>query len=166
MTKPFWFSELLAYGKGPDWIFNLAFAPDSSKPLAAAVRERIPAGFTRYQATQRPCPIHTKQCDYDLYIDTPHYQDIVDHLEGRQRPNSYIYHTIQICQEACQIERGYGVDHAGDAETRLVRALAQAPALAMTSWSIVYGGVTYPYQTLISGASSTSLLAYLDAEQL
>lgn len=164
MTKPCWFSELLASGKGPDWVFNGAFAPASNPSLAEAMRKHLPAGFTRYQATQRPCSIHAKLCDYEIFIDTPHYQDIVDHLEGRQRPNSYIYHTIQVCQDECQIERGYGVDYEGDAETRMIRALAQAPAIAISSWSIVYGGVTYPYEVLVSGTSAASLLAYLDAE--
>jgi hypothetical protein len=164
MTKPSWFSELLASGKGPDWVFDAAFAPASSASLAAAVREHMPDGFARYQATQRPCPIHLKLCDYEMYIDTSHFQAIVDQLEGRQQHNIYLYHTIQVCQGECQLMRGYGVDHEGDAETRLIRALAQAPALAMTSWSIVYGGVTYPYEVLISGTSATSLLAYLDNE--
>ena len=165
MTKQFWFSQLLAGGKGPDWVFNAAFAPDSSKLLAEAVRRHVPPGFTYYRATQRACPIHLQSCDYNMYIDTPHYQAIVDQLEGRQERNIYIYHSIQVCQHEYQIVHGYGgdADQHGEPETRMIRALAHTPGLAMTGWSILYGGVTYPYDTLISRATSAALLAYLDA---
>ncbi len=85
MRQPFWFRELFAGEKGPDWMFNAAFAPGSNSPAEVA-REHTPLGFTYYQATQRPCPIHwnSKACDYDLYVDTPHYQACIDQLEGRQ----------------------------------------------------------------------------------
>jgi hypothetical protein len=169
MTQPFWFHELLASGKGPDWVFNAAFTPGSSSLLAETVREHAPIGFTYYRATQRPCPIHwnSKSCDYDLYIDTPHYQACIDQLEGRQERNLYVYHSIQVCQHDYQLVRGYGgdPDQHGSAETRLIRALTQTPNLAMTGWNILYGGVTYPYDTLISGTTSTELLAYLDATE-
>jgi hypothetical protein len=166
MTQAFWFHELLAGGKGPDWIFNAAFTPDSSA-LAEAVREHAPIGFTYYRATQRLCPIHLISCDYDLYVDTPHYQACIDQLEGRQEHNIYVYHSIQVCQHEYQLVRGYGgaPDQHGDAETHSIRALAATPNLAMTEWNIIYGGVTYPYDTLISGATSTALLAYLDAKE-
>ena len=42
--------------------------------------------------------------------------------------------------------------------------VAQAPGIVMAEWSIVYGGMTYPYQTLTSGSTSAALLAYLDAK--
>jgi hypothetical protein len=166
MTQHFWFRELLAGGKGPDWVFNASFAPGSSSSLAETLRDHAPTGFTYYRATQRPCPIHWKSCDYDLYVDTPHYQACVDQLEGRHDNNVYVYHTIQVCQHEYQLVRGYGGDpnQHGSAETRSIRALAQTPNIALTEWSIIYGGVTYPYHTLISGATSTALLIYLDAE--
>src|SRR5215213_3908497 len=165
MTPAYWFRELLARGKGPDWVFNATFAPDSSSVLSASVRHHAPVGFTDYQATQRPCPIHGQRCDYILYVDTPHYQSCIAQLEGHYEGNMYVYHTIQACQDDYQIVRGYGGDpeQHGNAETRAIRALAHTPGLVMTEWSIVYGGVTYPYETLISGATSTALLAYLDA---
>ncbi|MEO7908350.1 MAG: hypothetical protein ABIV47_01745 [Roseiflexaceae bacterium] len=168
MTQPFWFRELLAGGKGPDWMFNATFAPGSSS-AADVVREHAPLGFSYYRATQRPCPIHwnSKACDYDLYVDTPHYQACIDQLEGRGERNLYIYHTIQACQHDYQLVRGYGGDSSqhGDAETQAIRALAQAPHLVMTGWNIVYGGGTYSYETLISGATSTTLLTYLEARE-
>ncbi len=164
MTPPFWFRELLAGGKGPDWMFNAAFAPGSSGALAEAARDHAPIGFTYYRATQRPCPMHLRSCDYDLYVDTPRYQACIDQLEGRQDHNIYVYHTIQVCQHEYQLVRGYGggPDQHGSAETGSIRALAQTPNIVMTAWSIIYGGVTYPYHTLISGATSTALLSYLD----
>ena len=168
MTQSFWFRELLAGGKGPDWVFNAAFAPGSRSALAQVVREHAPIGFTDYRATQRPCPIHwnSKACDYDLYVDTPHYHACVDQLEGRQEHNVYVYHSIQVCQHEYQLVRGYGGDpnQHGSAETRAIRALAETPNLAMTAWSISYGGGMYAYDTLISGATSSALLAYLDAD--
>jgi hypothetical protein len=62
--------------------------------------------------------------------------------------------------------RGYGgdPDQHGSAETGCIRALAQASNLVMTAWNIVYGGGTYSYETLVSGVTSTALLAYLDAK--
>ena len=168
MTQPFWFRELLAGGKGPDWVFNAAFAPGSSSALAAAVRDHAPIGFTYYRATQRPCPIHfdLKACDYDLYVDTPHYQACVDQLEGRQGNNVYIYHSIQVCRHNYQLVRGYGgtPDQHGSAETRAIRTLANTPQIVMTEWSIVFGGGTYSYDILCSGATSAALVAYLDAK--
>src|SRR4051794_7010329 len=107
MTQPFWFHELSAKGKGPDWVFNATFALGSSSALAATVRDHAPLGFTSYQATQRPCYIHGKTCDYVLYIDTPHYQACVDQLEGRQSQNIYVYHSIQVCQNEFQLMRAY-----------------------------------------------------------
>ena len=165
MTETFWFRELLAGGKGPDWVFNAAFAPGSSSALAATVRDHAPLGFTDYRATQRPCPIHGKLCDYVLYVDTPHYQACIDQLEGRHDRNIYVYHTIQVCRHEYQLVRGYGgaPDQHGSAETQSIRALAHTPDLVMTAWSIVYGGVTYPYETLVSGTTSAALLAYLDS---
>jgi hypothetical protein len=165
MTQPFWFRELVAGGKGPDWMFNAAFAPGSSSGLAATVRAHAPIGFTYYQATQRPCSLHFKVCDYDLYVDTPHYQACVDQLEGRYSGNVYVYHTIQICGHEVQLVRGYGggPDQHGDAETQVIRAIAQAPDVIITEWSIVYGGMTYPYERLIGGATAAGLLEYLDA---
>src|SRR5215212_5964826 len=145
MTQPFWFHELLAGGKGPDWIFNAAFAPGSDS-LAEVVREHAPSGFTYYRATQRPCPIHfdLKSCDYDLYVDTDHYQACIDQLEAGSNENIYIYHTIQVCGHDYQLVRGYGgdPDQHGSAETQSIRALIHAPELVMIAWSIVYGGVT------------------------
>jgi hypothetical protein len=168
MTQAFWFRELLAGGKGPDWIFNATFAPGSSS-LAEVVRFDAPIGFTYYRAKQRPCPIHfdLKLCDYDLYVDTAHYQACIDQLEGRQSQNIYIYHSIQVCGHDYQLARGYGGDpeQHGSAETRSIRALAHTPNMIMTAWSIVYGGVTYPYETLVSGATSAGLLDYLDAKE-
>jgi hypothetical protein len=110
VSELFWFHELLASGKGPDWVFNATFAPGSGGALAASVRASAPPGFTYYRATQRPCSIHyhTKSCDYDLYVDTPHYQACVDQLEGRHRQNMYVYHSIQVCRDEFQIVRGYG----------------------------------------------------------
>jgi hypothetical protein len=164
MTQAYWFHELSAGGKGPDWLFNATFAAGSRRALAAAVRAHAPAGFTAYHASQRPCPIHGVLCDYILYVDTPHYQTCIDQLEGRNTANIYVYHTIQICQNDVQLVRGYGGDPAqhGRAETQMIRAIAQAPDLVMAAWSIVYGGVTYPYETLAGGATSAALLAYLD----
>jgi hypothetical protein len=168
MTQPFWFRELLAGGKGPDWMFNAAFAPGSSSALAATVRKHAPGGFSYYRAMQRPCPIHVdlKACDYDLYVDPPHYHACIDQLEGRSGTNVYIYHTIQVCGHDYQLVRGYGGDpnQHGSAETQSLRALANTPNVLMTAWNIVYGGVTYPYETLISGATSAALLVYLDGE--
>lgn len=168
MTKLFWFRELLAGGKGPDWVFNATFTASSSS-LAEVVREHAPAGFTYYRAIQRPCPMHwnSKACDYDLYVDTSHYHDCIDQLEGRQEHNLYIYHTIQVCQHEYQLVRGYAGDPGqhGSAETHLIRALAETPKLIMTEWSIVYGGGTYSYATLLSGGTPTALLAYLDAKE-
>ena len=169
MTQPCWFRELLVSGKGPDWVFNAAFAPGSSSSLAEVVHERAPIGFTYYRATQRPCPIHwnSKLCDYDLYVDTPHYQACINQLEGREERNIYLYHSIQVCQHEYQLVRGYGgdPDQHGSAETGSIRALAETPNLVMTAWSIIYGGVAYPYETLVSGATATALLAYLDAKE-
>src|SRR5215211_3019112 len=164
MTEVFWFRELLTGGKGPDWVFNAAFGPSSNSALAAMVRARAPIGFTYYHATQRPCDIHGRLCDYDLYVDTPHYHACIDQLEGRQQSNVYIYHTIQACQNAFQLVRGYGgdPDQHGSAETVLIRALIQTPELILVEWSIVYGGVTYPYETLVGGTTPTALLEYLD----
>ena len=166
MTQQLWFRELSAGGKGPDWVFNAGFAPGNSSALAETVREHASIEFTYYRATQRACPIHGTACDYDLYIDTPHYQACVDQLEGRYDQNTYIYHSIQVCRNAYQLVRGYGgyPDQHGGAETRSIRALAQPPHIVMTEWSIVYGGITYPYETLISGATSAALLAYLDGK--
>jgi hypothetical protein len=84
MTQPFWFRELVAGGKGSDWVFNASFAPGSSSTLAEALGDHAPVGFTYYRATQRPCPIHwnSKSCDYDLYVDTPHYQACIDPHAG------------------------------------------------------------------------------------
>lgn len=168
MTQPYWFHELLADGKGPDWVSNAAFTPESSA-LADVVRQHAPLDFAYYRATQRPCPIHwnSRSCDYDLYVDTPHYQACIEQLEGRQAGNIYVYHSLQVCGQEFQLVRGYGGDpeQHGDAETHAIRALAQAPNLAMTAWSIVYGGGTYSYKTLNSGATSAGLLAYLDADQ-
>src|SRR4051812_9045372 len=167
MSQPFWFRELLAAGKGPDWVFNAAFAPGSTSSLAEVVRQHAPTGFAYYRATQRPCPIHLKSCDYDLYIDAPHYRACIDQLEGRHAENIYIYHTIQVCQDEYQLVRGYGgyPGQHGSAETRSIRALAEMPALVMTEWRIIYGGVTYSYETLASGATSTALLMYLGAKE-
>src|SRR4051794_28658967 len=108
MTQSFWFRELLAGGKGPDWIFNASFTPGSSSALAATLRDQAPIGFTYYRATQRPCSIHGKSCDYDLYVDTSHYQACIDQLEGRYDKNIYIYHAIQVCGHDYQLVRGYG----------------------------------------------------------
>jgi len=169
MTQLFWFRELVAGGKGPDWLFNASFTPSSSGTLAEVVREHTPTDFTYYRATQRPCPIdwNSKACDYDLYVDTPHYRACIDQLEGRQEHNLYIYHTIQVCQHQYQLVRGYGggSDQHGSAETHAIRALAETPMLIMTKWNIVYGGGTYSYDMLVSGATSTALLAYLDAKE-
>jgi hypothetical protein len=169
MIQPFWFRELLAGGKGPDWVFNASFAPGTSSYLTETLHDHAPIGFTYYRATQRPCPIHfhLKSCDYDLYVDTPHYQACIDQLEGRQERNLYVYHTIQVCQHEYQLVRGYGgdPDQHGSTETRSIRALAQTPSLVITRWNIIYGGGTYSYETLIGGATSTALLAYLDAKE-
>ena len=167
MTQTYWFRELLAGGKGPDWVFNAAFAPGSSSILTALVRHHAPIGFTGYQAAQRPCPIHGKLCDYVLYVDTPHYQACIDQLEGRYAENIYIYHTIQVCHNEYQLMHGYGgdPDQHGSTETQAIRALANTPGLMMTEWSIVYGGVTYPYEILVGGTTSAALLAYLDAKE-
>ena len=106
-----------------------------------------------------------KSCDYDLYVDTPHYQACIDQLEGRQERNVYVYHSIQVCQHDFQLVRGYGgyPDQHGSTETQSIRALAQTPKIIMTEWSILYGGSMYSYDTLISGATAAALLAYLDA---
>jgi hypothetical protein len=103
-----------------------------------------------------------------LYIDAPHYRACIDQLEGRQNTNLYVYHTIQVCQRDYQLVRGYGGDpnQHGSAETRSIRALAETPDLVMTEWRIIYGGVTYSYETLVSGATSTALLVYLDIKDL
>jgi hypothetical protein len=163
VSELFWFHELADQGKGPDWLFNAAFAPGSHSALAAAVRAHAPPGFSYYHATQGPCSIHFGSCDYDLYIDTPHYQACVDQIEGRSGQNLYVYHSIQVCQDAFQLERGYGgTGQHGGAETELIRAIAQAPELSMASWSIMYGGATYQYERLADGTSSAALLAYLD----
>jgi hypothetical protein len=165
VTEIFWFRELESAGKGPDWVFNATFAPGSRHALAATLLGHAPVGFTAYHASQRPCSIHGTLCDYVEYIDTAHYQACVDQLEGRNTNNIYIFHTIQVCQNEFQLVRGYGGDPAqhGHAETQMIRAIAQAPELAMIGWSIVYGGVTYPYETLVSGATPAALLAYLNS---
>jgi hypothetical protein len=167
LLEIFWYRALLACGKGPDWVFNAAFAPGGSTALAAMLREQPPAGFGLYRATQRPCSIHGGSCDYDLYVDMSNYQACVGQLEGRDASNIYLYHSIQVCHDEYQLVRGYGgyPDQHGLAETRSIRAIAQTPELILTKWSIVYGGMTYPYETLISGTTSAELLDYLDTPE-
>ena len=166
MAQAFWFRELLAAGKGPDWLLNVSFTPGSASALAATLRQHAPIGFTHYQATQRHCPIHGHLCDYVLYVDSSNYQACVDQLEGRHTGNIYVYHTIQLCRHDYQMTRGYGgyPDQHGEAETRCIRALAQAPNCVITEWNLVHGGMTYPYETLISGTTAAGLLEYLDAK--
>jgi hypothetical protein len=160
-----WYHQLSAAGKGPDWIFDATFAGDAGERLGAFVRALGPAGFIYYRAAQAPCPIHGGPCDYDLYADSNQYEAIVAQCEGRPAGNVYIYHTIQACRDAFQIVRGYGgyPGQHGPEETRCLRALAQAPELAMSSWRIAYGGMGYPYEQLAGGATAGELLRYLDA---
>lgn len=161
-----WFHELAAAGKGPDWVFSARFAPNSHALLSASVRMLAPQGFTYYRATQADCAIHSRVCDYDLYVDNQQYDAIIALLEGRQQRNIYVYHTLHACQGEFQLVRGYGGypgEHGGE-ETRCIRALATTPGLAMRSWNIFYGGVTYPYEQWAEGKTASELLQYLDRQ--
>ncbi|KPV51587.1 hypothetical protein SE17_20350 [Kouleothrix aurantiaca] len=159
-----WFRELEATGKGPDWFFNAAFAPGSAAGLAAAFRALAPQGFTRYEAHRQHCPIHQQKYDYVMYIDSQQHAAIVRNIEGDSGQNVYIFHTIQACQNDLQIMRGYGgyPGQHGAEETRVIRALAQAPDLALEHWNIGYGGMGYPFEILAQGSGATTLLRYLD----
>lgn len=160
-----WYHELSAAGKGPDWIFNATFAGQSGEHLVPFVRALGPAGFIYYRATQAPCPIHGGRCDYDLYANSHQYESIVAQCEGRPAGNVYIYHTMQACRDTFQLVRGYGgyPGQHGAEETRCLRALAQAPELPLSGWSVAYGGMGYSYEQLASGASAAELLRYLGA---
>lgn len=160
-----WYHDLSAAGKGPDWILNAWFAGGDGARLSAAVRALAPAGFTHYRAAQAPCPIHAGTCDYDLYADDAQYAAIVAQCEGSPAGNVYVYHTMQACQDAFQLVRGYGgyPGQHGAEETRCLRALAQDPGLTMVGWSVVYGGMGYPHEQRAGGATAAELLRYLAA---
>lgn len=158
-----WFHDLETAGKGPDWYFNAAFAPGSAAALAEAFRALAPQGFTRYDAQAAHCPIHSRLCDYGIYLVTSQAAALINNIEGKSTENIYVYHTIQACQEDLQLVRGYGgySGQHGAEETRLVRALAQAPGLALQRWSVSYGGMGYPFEVLAQGHSAAELLRYL-----
>lgn len=165
LPEELWYRDLSAAGKGPDWIFNATFAGQAAEHLGPAFRALGPAGFIYYRAAQAPCPIHGGRCDYDLYADGQQYEAIVAQCEGRPAGNVYIYHTMQACRDTFQLVRGYGgyPGQHGAEETRSLRALAQAPDLVMSSWEILYGGMGYPFEQWIAGASAAELLHYLSA---
>lgn len=161
-----WFWELEAAGKGPDWCFSARFAPASAAALAGAFCALAPQGFALYEAHAQHCPIHQRQCDYVMYIDSQQRAAIVANIEGVAEQNVYIFHTMQACQNEFQIVRGYGgyPGQHGAEEMRVIRALAQAPDLALASWNIGYGGMGYPFEILAQGAGATELLRYLDQQ--
>lgn len=164
--QAFWFRDLEAAGKGPDWIFSAWCAPERAAMLSAIFRTLQPYGFTYYRAIQAQCPIHLCTCDYDLYIDNHQYAAVIAQLEGRHEQNLYVYHTFQACQTAVQLVRGYGgyPDQHGSEETRCIRTLAETSELMISSWRISYGGVTYPYEDWIAGNSAAELVRYLDQQ--
>lgn len=160
----YWFDELDANGSGPDWVLNAAFAPASPDHLTEAVRSLALQRFTRYHAEQRHCAIHNRLCSYDLYIDDHSSAAVIAMLEGRVAANSYLYHTIQVCQHDLQIVRGYGgyPGQYGDEETRCIRTLALHPELQTGEWSIAAGGDGYPFVTRASGDGAATVVSYLD----
>lgn len=160
-SQPVWFRELESAGKGPDWIFSASFAPENGQQLGELFRALLPHGFTSYRAQQRQCSIHSRSCDYDLYIDDHQAETITALLEDRLQQNVYIFHTIQLCGNELQLVRGYGgyPGQHGDEETRCIHTLAQVPTL--TDWSISYGGDAYPFETWRQGMGSTELLKFL-----
>ncbi len=160
----YWFRDLLAAGKGPDWLFQASFDPGNQQLLTKTLRAIQPLGFQHYYANQHMCPIHHTICQYDLWVDQHNYAHLIAQLEERDQSNRYVYHTIQCCQQDLQIVRGYGgyPDQHGQAETNIIYTLIHTPGLILTQWSISYGGITYPYEELTSGTSITDLVHYLE----
>lgn len=164
-----WFGQLSLLGRGPDWFCDLRFVPAASAALLRFVRDFALHGFSPDDAPPAVCPIHGgTQCSFASYSDVESARVLVANRANHTPANIYIYHSITVCGSTLRIERGYGGHSPACSvtETLLLRALAQHPDLALTSWAIWGGGQGYQAQPGGEGSTATDLLRYLDTARM
>lgn len=143
---------------GPDHFMEILVAGDP-RPL---VRTLPMAGFVR---TERPGPIHSELRggidveSYDLYVDAYHHADILANFEGRASKNIWTYSIVDAAPGLVWIEHGYGSADPSclASEMELIRALLEAGAPEIRSWSIEGGGQGYGQVVAASGVGAASL---------
>ncbi len=149
---------------GPDVFMELVFAPGDDARVRALIKAtEVCGGVGRTVAGERMwCEFRSVEAaSFDMYVDDRNAEKVFGNISGKHSVNVWIYGGIHAGAGRVWFEQGYGDYALLEAQMRILKALAEAGAPAVTSWSIEYGGQGYTGGVLKSGTSTASLRDYL-----